>query len=101
MMQRRRALEAWAEQTNGFLGCSPDHVASSLCGMMMRLDLFQTHGEKRAQALGDYFEYVRDSGQFVTYVVVSPQGLRPPTPLLLRPKDGIARLGPHLSKSPL
>ena len=76
LVRRRHALEAWAEQTNGFLGRSPDHVASSLCGMMMRLDLFQAHGEKRAQALGGYFEYVRDNDQFVTYVVVSPQADR-------------------------
>ena len=76
LVQRRRALEAWAEQTNGFLGRSPDHVASSLCGMMMRIDLFQAHGEKRAKALGDYFEFVRDKDQFVTYVVVSPQADR-------------------------
>ena len=76
LVQRRRALEAWAEQTNGFLGRSPDHVASSLCGMMMRLDLFQAHGDARAQALSGYFEYVRDNDQFVTYVVVSPQADR-------------------------
>ena len=76
LVRRRHALEAWAEQTNGFLGRSPDHVASSLCGMMMRLDLFRAHGEKRAQALGGYFEYVRDNDQFVTYVVVSPQADR-------------------------
>ena len=76
LIQRRRALEAWAEQTNGFLGRSPDHVASSLCGMMMRLDLFQAHGEERASALAGYFEYVRDNDQFVTYVVVSPQADR-------------------------
>ena len=76
LVQRRRALEAWAKQTNGFLGRSPDHVASSLCGMMMRLDLFQAHGEQRAKALGDYFEYVRDNDQFVTYVLVSPQADR-------------------------
>ena len=76
LVQRRLALEAWAEQTNGFLGRSPDHVASSLCGMMMRLDLFEAHGEKRAKALEEYFEYVRDHDQFVTYVVVSPQADR-------------------------
>ena len=30
LIQRRQAIEAWAEQTNGFLGRSPAHVASSL-----------------------------------------------------------------------
>ena len=44
--------------------------------MMMRLDLFEAHGEKRAKALEEYFEYVRDHDQFVTYVVVSPQADR-------------------------
>lgn len=76
LVQRRLALEAWAEQTNGFLGRSPDHVASSLCGMMMRLDLFEAHGEERGKAFSNYFEYVRDNDQFVTYVVVSPQADR-------------------------
>ena len=76
LVERRRAIEAWAEQTNGFLGRSPDHVASSLCGMMMRLDLFEAHGEKRAAAFRDYFEYVRDNDQFVSYVVVGPQADR-------------------------
>ena len=76
LVRRRLAMEAWAEQTNGFLGRSPDHVASSLCGMMMRIDLFQAHGEERGKALASYFEYVRDSDQFVTYVVVSPQADR-------------------------
>ena len=76
LVQRRKAIEAWAEQTNGFLGRSPDHVASSLCGMMMRPDLFEAHGEKRAKAFADYFAYVRDNDQFVTYVVVGPQADR-------------------------
>ena len=76
LVQRRKAIEAWAEQTNGFLGRSPDHVASSLAGMMMRLDLFEAHGSKRAKAFTDYYAYVRDYDQFVSYVVVGPQADR-------------------------
>ena len=45
LVERRKALEAWAGLC-GFLGRSPDHVASALSGMYMGLDLFQRHGGK-------------------------------------------------------
>src|SRR6476660_5415550 len=32
MVQRRRALQAWAAQSCGYYGRSPDHLASSLVG---------------------------------------------------------------------
>src|SRR5262245_34093445 len=34
MVERRRALEAWAELHLGFMGRSPDHVASCISGMV-------------------------------------------------------------------
>ncbi len=74
LVTRRKAMEAWAECTYGYMGRSPDHVASSLAGMMMRLDLFKAHGEERANALSDYFQYVRDNDLFVTYTITNPQG---------------------------
>ena len=74
LVARRKAMEAWAEITYGYMGRSPDHVASSLAGMMMRLDLFKAHGEERAKALGDYYQYVRDNDVFVTYTITNPQG---------------------------
>lgn len=74
LVARRRAMEAWAECVCGYMGRSPDHVASSLAGMMMRPDLFQAHGAERAQALADYYQYVRDNDLFVTYVITNPHG---------------------------
>ena len=74
LVSRRRAMEAWAECTYGYMGRSPDHVASSLAGMMMRLDLFEAHGKERAKALADYYQYVRDNDIFVTYTITNPQG---------------------------
>lgn len=76
MVQRRKALEAWAEQSCGFLGRSPDHVASALSGMYMGMDLFAKHGERRARALSDYYEYARDNDLYLTYVIVNPQADR-------------------------
>ncbi len=74
LVTRRKAMERWAERTFGYMGRSPDHVASSLAGMMMRLDLFRAHGEARANALVNYYQYVRDNDLFVTYVITNPQG---------------------------
>ena len=74
LVTRRRSMEGWAECTYGYLGRSPDHVASSLAGMMMRLDLFEAHGHERAKALAEYYRYVRDNDIFVTYTITNPQG---------------------------
>ena len=76
LVQRRQALTAWAEISQGFLGRSPDHVASCLAGMVMGIEVFQRHGKARARALLDYFAYARDNDLFVTYVIVNPQADR-------------------------
>ncbi|MCH8282469.1 MAG: 4-hydroxyphenylacetate 3-monooxygenase [Chloroflexi bacterium] len=76
LVQRREAITAWAELTYGFMGRSPDHVGSCLGGMVMGIDLFRSHGEERAQALNDYFTYVRDNDLFVTYVIANPRADR-------------------------
>jgi 4-hydroxyphenylacetate 3-monooxygenase len=76
LVERRQALEAWAELTCGMLGRSPDHVASCVSGMYMGLDLFERHDPRRAAALRDYFEYARDNDLYLTYVIISPQADR-------------------------
>ena len=73
LVRRREAVTAWAELTYGFLGRSPDHVASCLSGMVMGIDVFEDHSPQRARALLDYFEYVRDQDLFVTYVISNPR----------------------------
>jgi len=76
LVERRSALEAWANLSCGFLGRSPDHVASALSGMYMGLDLFKDHGEKYANALAGYYEYARDNDLYLTYAIISPQADR-------------------------
>jgi len=56
MVQRRNALQAWAELSCGFMGRSPDHLASALVGQRIGLDVFKKHSEARAKAFADYFE---------------------------------------------
>ncbi|CAB5695072.1 4-hydroxyphenylacetate 3-monooxygenase oxygenase component [Delftia tsuruhatensis] len=76
LVERRKALEAWAEQTCGFLGRSPDHVASCIGGMVMGLDVFERYDPRRAKALQGYYEYARDNDLYLTYVIVNPQADR-------------------------
>src|SRR5260370_2390202 len=40
MLLRRKAMQAWAGVSYGFLGRSPDHLASSFVGQPMGLELF-------------------------------------------------------------
>ena len=76
MVQRRKALQAWAEQSCGFLGRSPDHLASALVGQRMGIEIFRKHGEERAKALADYFEEASRNDYFLTYVIINPQSER-------------------------
>ena len=73
LIQRRKALEAWAELSCGYLGRSPDHVGSALSGMYMGMEVFKKSGDKYAQALSDYYEYARDNDVYLTYVIINPQ----------------------------
>ncbi len=76
LVERRKALEAWANLSVGFFGRSPDHVASALSGMYMGLELFQAAGDRYAHALSSYYEYARDNDLYLTYAIVSPQADR-------------------------
>jgi 4-hydroxyphenylacetate 3-monooxygenase len=76
LVERRKAIEAWAEQTCGWLGRSPDHVASSIGAMYMGIDLFEAHGAKRAAAVRDYYHYAMDRDLYTTFAITSPQADR-------------------------
>ncbi len=76
LVQRRRALVLWAEQSGGFVGRSPDHVASSLLGQVIGIDVFRRHGEARAKALLDYYDHASRNDLFLTYVIINPQADR-------------------------
>jgi 4-hydroxyphenylacetate 3-monooxygenase len=76
LVERRRALTAWSELHQGFMGRSPDHLASALLGQHMGLDVFRRHDPKRAQAFDDYFRYARDNDLYLTYVIINPQADR-------------------------
>jgi 4-hydroxyphenylacetate 3-monooxygenase len=76
MVLRRKALQTWASLHCGFMGRSPDHVASTLVGQRMGLELFQKYNPDRAKALADYFEEASRNDYFLTYVIINPQAER-------------------------
>ena len=76
MVQRRKALQAWAELSCGFMGRSPDHLASALVGQRVGLEVFEKHSEARAKAFANYFEEARRNDYFLTYVIINPQAER-------------------------
>jgi 4-hydroxyphenylacetate 3-monooxygenase len=76
MVQRRKAMQAWAQLSCGFMGRSPDHLASAVVGQVMGIDVFEKHGAARAKALRDYYEEASRNDYFLTYVIINPQAER-------------------------
>ncbi|MFO1149471.1 MAG: 4-hydroxyphenylacetate 3-hydroxylase N-terminal domain-containing protein [Alsobacter sp.] len=73
LVARRAAIEAWAALNFGWLGRSPDHLATALGGLMMGEDVMKAYDPARAAAFRAYFEHARDKDLFVTYVIQNPQ----------------------------
>lgn len=73
LVGRRKALELWQEQHYGFMGRSPDHVASCVSAMMIGVDLFEQHDRRSAGVVRDYYRYARDDDLFLSYAIVNPQ----------------------------
>lgn len=76
LVERRKALEAWASLHAGFMGRAPDHVASCISGLYMGLDVFKIYDPARAAALEGYYRYARDNDLYLTYVIINPQADR-------------------------
>ncbi len=76
LIERRKALVAWSELHAGYIGRGPEHVASCIAGMYMGREVFRAYDPKRADALEDYYRYVRDNNVYVCYVIINPQADR-------------------------
>src|SRR5215831_4808967 len=76
MVARRKALQAWAALSCGFLGRSPDHLDSVLIGQRMGIEVFEKRSPERAKALAGYVEFATRSDLIHTYVIINPQAER-------------------------
>ncbi|WBY00249.1 4-hydroxyphenylacetate 3-hydroxylase N-terminal domain-containing protein [Ramlibacter tataouinensis] len=73
LVERRRAMTLWSRASYGFFGRSPDHIPTSVCGMLMDLERFRRSAPERASALQGWFEHARDQDLYVTYTIINPQ----------------------------
>lgn len=73
LVSRREALMKWQEPHLGFLGRSPDHVASCIAAMYMSAHVYDEVDPARGAAVRDYYEFARDNDVFLTYTIVNPQ----------------------------
>jgi len=79
LVERREALVALAELHHGFMGRSPDHVASTLAAMSMGTAIYDAHPGGRSGNVQAVYEYARDRDLYVSYVIIDPQGDRSKT----------------------
>ena len=65
---RRRASELLAEETGGFVGRGPDHVASFFAGFVGRPEVFGSRGD----AVRAFRDRAAADDLYVTYVIIPP-----------------------------
>jgi 4-hydroxyphenylacetate 3-monooxygenase len=70
---KRLAAEAWAAQSFGLMGRTPDHVSNFFCGFAAKPDFFAAGGAGYAENLVNFYKHLRDEHRYVTYAIVPPQ----------------------------
>lgn len=69
---RRRAIKFWADASFGFLGRSPDHVASFFAGFAGAPSFFARGGQRFADNLLRFAAKAADEDLYLSYVIVHP-----------------------------
>ena len=69
---RRRAIKFWADASYGFLGRSPDHVASFFAGFAGSPEFYARGGRQFADNLLRFAARAADEDLYVSYVIVHP-----------------------------
>jgi 4-hydroxyphenylacetate 3-monooxygenase len=73
LKQRREAITKWHTLTAGFVGRSPDHVASSLVGMASAPAVFARGGAQFGENITRFYRKVLSEDLFVSYAIQGPQ----------------------------
>ena len=69
---RRLAIGAWAEETCGFLGRSPDHVASFFAGFDAASSVFAQAGQQFGDNVANFYAKARDESLYLSYTIIHP-----------------------------
>jgi len=71
---RRGAIERWAEESLGFMGRTPDHVAGFFVGYATEPETLARDGnEAFARNAVRIYEFLRDNDIYISYTIVPPQ----------------------------
>lgn len=76
---RRHAIETWSRRTNGWVGRSPDHVASFLAGFAAHPEAFRTDAHDLGSNVTAYHERAARESLFLSYAIIPPQVSRATT----------------------
>ena len=68
----RRAIKCWADASYGFLGRSPDHVASFFAGFAGSPAFYARGGQEFADNLLRFAAKAADEDLYLSYVIVHP-----------------------------
>jgi anthranilate 3-monooxygenase (FAD)/4-hydroxyphenylacetate 3-monooxygenase len=76
LRQRREAYRLWAEENFGLMGRSPDFLNVTLLAYWEMRDLVAQGGQRYADNVIKYYEYVRDNDLFLSHALITPQNDR-------------------------
>lgn len=71
---RRRAIERLSEESFGYMGRTPDHVASFFVGYAAEPQVLAKNGRQDlADNAVSFYEFMRENDAYITYTIVPPQ----------------------------
>jgi anthranilate 3-monooxygenase (FAD) / 4-hydroxyphenylacetate 3-monooxygenase len=73
LLKKRAAYRLYAEQSFGMLGRSPDFLNATVAAMSEARAVFARGGERFAENMVRYYEYVRENDLFLTHALITPQ----------------------------
>ncbi len=73
LIRRHAALRRWSEQSGGFLGRGPDHVAGFLAGFAGNASFFASGGPQYGENVRRFYDFAVADDLYTTYTIVPPQ----------------------------
>ena len=71
---RRAAIERWSEESFGYMGRTPDHVAAFFAGFAAEPETLAQEGNATfADNAVRIYEFLRDNDVYISYTIVPPQ----------------------------
>ena len=76
IVRRRKAMQIWAEWSNGMLGRTGDYMNASILAMAGAAEWFAKADPRFGENIRAYYEYVRENDLLMTHTLVMPQANR-------------------------